>query len=192
MVAVHPRARHRFRLRIGGLRQSEWFQQSFADLVSDAIFRDVFDDHPDKQVVGIAISIAFSGRKVWFLFHRPCDERLRVEVLRDLHIQLRELLGSVGFEQSTAHIAELAHGDALGIRYGNAQREAAERVVETEFFFGYQLEKDANDERLSVAADTEVVSRSERHVVFKIGVAEGTDEAASFSIPDADQSGWNG
>src|SRR5439155_16688621 len=100
--------------------------------------------------------------------------------------------GSVGLEQAAAHIAELAHGDALGIRYGNAQREPAERVVETEFFFGYQLEKDANNECLRIAADAEVVSRSERHVVFKIGVAEGTDEAASFGIPDADQSGWNG
>jgi len=37
-----------------------------------------------------------------------------------------------------------------------------------------------------------VVSRSERHFVFKIGVAEGTDEAASFGIPDTDQSGWYG
>jgi hypothetical protein len=53
---------------------------------------------------------------------------------RDLHIQLRELWGIVGFEQAAAHIAELAHGDALGIRYGNAQLEAAKRVVEAEFF----------------------------------------------------------
>ena len=60
------------------------------------------------------------------------------------------------------------------------------------FFFGYQLEKDANDERFRVAADPEVVSRSERHFLFKIGVAERTDEAASPGIPDADQSGWNG
>src|SRR5437867_7981212 len=52
--------------------------------------------------------------------------------------------------------------------------------------------KDANDECLHIAADAEVVSRSERHFLFKIGVAEGADEAASFGIPDADQSGWNG
>ena len=152
----------------------------------------VFDDHPNQQVVGIAILIAFSGWKIWFLLHRPCDQRLRLEVLRDLPVQLRELRGIVRFEQTAAHVAELAHGDALGIRYGNAQREAAERVVETEFFFAYQLEKDANDERLRIAADAEVVSRSERHFLFKIGVAEGTDEAVSFGIPDADQSGWNG
>jgi len=36
-----------------------------------------------------------------------------------------------------------------------------------------------------------VISRSERHFLFKIGVAEGTDETVSFGIPDADQSGWN-
>src|SRR5216117_3085141 len=60
---------------------------------------------------------------------------------------------------NAAHIAELAHGDAFGIRYGNAQREAAKRVVETEFFFGYPLEKDANNERLGIAADAKVVSR---------------------------------
>ena len=78
-----------------------------------------------------------------------------------------------------------------GIRYGNAQREAAERVVETEFFFGYQLEKNANDERLRIAADAEMISRSERHFLFKIGIAESTDEAVSFGIPDTDQSGWN-
>src|SRR6266566_4399647 len=100
--------------------------------------------------------------------------------------------GIEGLEQAAAHIAELTHGDALGIRYGNAQREAADRVVEAEFFFGYQLEKDANDERLRIAADAEVVSRSERHFLFEIGVAEGTDEAASFGIPNTDQSGWNG
>ena len=63
---------------------------------------------------------------------------------------------------------------------------------ETEFFFGDQLEKDANDECLRIAADAEMVSGSERHFLFKIGVAEGTDEAASFGIPDADQSGRNG
>src|SRR5256885_13004648 len=84
-----------------------------------------------------------------------------VEVLRDFHIQRRELRGSVGFEEAAAHIAELAHGDALAIRYGNPQREAAERVVETEFFFCYQLEKDANNERLRIAADAEMISRSE-------------------------------
>ena len=192
MIAVHPWARHGFCFWIEGLLQSEWFQQPFADLVSNAVFRDVFDDHPDQQIVGIAIVIAFSGWKVWFLLHRPCDERARVEVLRDLPVQLRELRGVVRLEQPAAHVAELAHGDALGIRYGNAQREAAERIVETEFFFGYQLEKDANDERLCIAADAEVVSRSERHFLFKIGVAERADEAVSFGIPDADQSGWNG
>ncbi len=152
----------------------------------------VFDDHPEKQIVGVGVLIAFSGRKIWFLLHRPCNERRRVEVLRDLHIQLRELRGIEGLEQAAAHIAELAHGDALGIRYGNAQREAAERVVEAEFLFGYQLKKDANDECLGVAADAKVVSRSERHFLFKIRVAEGADEAVSFAVPDADQRGWNG
>lgn len=93
-----------------------------------------FDDHSDKQVVGIAISIAFSGRKIGFLLHSPCDERARLEVRWDFHIQLRELRGTVGLEEAAAHIAELAHGDALGIRYGHAQREAAKRVVEAEFF----------------------------------------------------------
>src|SRR6266496_1671198 len=167
MVAAYPRARHGLSLRIGGLLQSNWLQQPLVDLVSNAVFRDRFDDHPDKQVVGIAISIAFSGRKVWFLLHRPCDERLRVEVLRDFHVQLRKLRGIVGFEQAAAHIAKLAHGDAPGIRYGNAQREAAERVVETQLLFGDQLEKDANNERFRIAADAKVISRSEGHFLFK-------------------------
>src|SRR5438093_2962012 len=192
MVAVHPRAGHGFCFRIGRLLQSNWLQQPLADLVSNAVFRDLFDDHPDKQVVGIAISIAFSGRKIGFLLHSPCDERARVEVFRDLHIQRRELWRTVGLEEAATHIAELAHGDALGIRYGNPQRETAKRVVEAEFFFAYQLEKDANDERLRIAADAEMISRSERHFLFKIGIAECTDEAVSFGIPDADQSGRNG
>ena len=67
----------------------------------------------------------------------------------------------------------------------------AERVVETEFLFRYQLEKDTNDERLRVAADAKVVIRSERHFLLKIGIAEGANEAASFAIPDADQRCWN-
>src|SRR6267142_6328022 len=132
-------------------------------MISNAVFRDVFDDHPDQQVVGIAISIAFSGRKVWLLLHRPCDERLRGEVLRDLHIQPCELRGIVRLEEAATHIAELPHGNVLGVRYGNAQRETAERVVETEFFFSYQLEKHVYNERLGIAADAEVISRSERH-----------------------------
>jgi hypothetical protein len=37
-----------------------------------------------------------------------------------------------------------------------------------------------------------VVSRSERHFLFKVGVAEGTDETLSLGIPDADQRGRNG
>ena len=36
-----------------------------------------------------------------------------------------------------------------------------------------------------------MVSRSESHFLFKIGVAERMDEAASLRIPDSDQSGWN-
>src|SRR2546423_1780943 len=84
MVAVHPWARHGFCFRIEGLRQSEWLQQSFADLASNAVFRDRFDDHPEKQVVSVAILIALPGRKVWFLLHRPSHERARIEVVRDL------------------------------------------------------------------------------------------------------------
>src|SRR5207248_5217382 len=60
------------------------------------------------------------------------------------------------------------------------------------FFSATNWEKDANDERLCIATDAEVISRSERHFLFKIGVAKGTSEAASFGIPDADQCGGNG
>src|SRR5438094_8606064 len=60
------------------------------------------------------------------------------------------------------------------------------------FFSATNWEKDANDERLCIATDAEVISRSERHFLFKSGVAKGTSEAASFGIPDADQCGGDG
>jgi len=78
---------------------------------------------------------------------------------------------------------------AFGMVTPNEKR--LRRVVETELFFRYQLEKDTNDERLGVAADAEVVGWSERHFLFQIGRTEGADEAASFVIPDADQRCWN-
>src|SRR5438094_10677633 len=102
--------------------------------------------------------MSFSGRKVWFLLHCPCDERARVEVFRDLPIQLRELRGIVGFEQAAAHIAELAHGDALGIRYGKPSEKRLSGSSRLSFFSATNWEKDANDERLCIATDAEVIS----------------------------------
>jgi len=110
------------------------FQQPFADLVSNAVFRDPFDDHPDKQIVGIAISIAFPGESMVSV-SSPIRQAMRGLKSSGPSSSASRTPGVVSLEQAAAHVAELAHGDALSVRYGNTQREAAERIVETEFFF---------------------------------------------------------
>lgn len=191
-VSMCPRVRHGLRLRIRCLRQAEWSQQPLAYLIGHAVFRDFFDDEPEKQLVRIAVMVAFAGCKVGFLFHSPSDERARVESLRDGYVQVSELRCIEGLEKATKHIAELAQGNLITVGYANAQREAADGVVETELLFGDQLQQNAHHERLGVAADAEMVCRRQWPLRREIGVAECMHEACAFAIPNADQNGGKG
>ena len=60
-----------------------------------------------------------------------------------------------------------------------------------ELAFVHELQKHADDERLGVAADTEVICCRQGPVRREVRVAEAVHVASAGAVPHADQHAWN-
>jgi hypothetical protein len=81
----------------------------------------------------------------------------------------------------------LTNSDVLCVRNRDAEIEAANRIVETQFVLVDELEDDSDDESFRVAADAEMVGGRQPYALCHVLVAERANIAAAFAVPDADE-----
>ena len=152
--------------------------------------RDRLDDEPEEQIVGVAVVVAFAGRKVRFLLGPPKRRAVRGSKFFGTVMFSRANCGVSKASKSPLRMLQSSRTVILfAVGYADAQWEAAHGIVEAELPFGDQLQDDAHDERLRVAADAKMVRRRQRSLLCKIGVAERTHEASAVTVPNADQNG---
>ena len=186
-VAMRPRRRHGLGRRIARLRQIEGNQKPRADLIGDTVVGDAFDDQAKNKVVGIGIFVRRPRGEIRLLLDCPANQRARIECHLPCQFQRVDLRRIVRFEQATAHLAQFADGDVLRVRDRHAESELAQWIIEVEFPLIDQLEQDADDERLGVAADAEMISWRKCLMRCEIGGPVGVHVTVACTVPHADE-----